>query len=187
MLPPAAVARCIRAVLAGVAFAACALAPLAPSQAAAAEAKETAVKAAYLYKFGLFVEWPSGAFPAADSPFTICIVGSDPFGATLDASVTGQKIGNHPIAVRRLTSISGNSGCQIAYFAHAEAVQVPKVLTITDSETGSETGSDQTGIISFVIKDSRVRFVIDDEAAAVDGLAIDARLLNLALAVKPRH
>jgi len=187
-----AVGRFVRAVSAGVAFAAFGLAPLAPSRASAAEATETAVKAAYLFKLGFFVEWPSAAFPAADSPFTMCIVGSDPFDGILDDAVKGQKIGDHPVAVKRLTTISRDSGCRIVYFADGEPAQISNilaalrgsyVLTVTDGKTDS----DESGIINFVIKDSRVRFVINDAAAADCGLSISSRLLNLALAVKPRH
>jgi YfiR/HmsC-like len=184
MPPPAAVARFVRAVSAGAAFAAFGLTPLAPVGATAAEVTEMAVKAAYLYNFGLFVEWPKAAFPTAGSPFTICIVGSDPFGVTLDDSVKGQKIRDHPIVVKRLISISRSSGCHIAYVARTlMALQDWDLLTVTDGETSG----DQAGIINFVIKDGRVRFVIDDAAAALGGLTISSRLLNLALVVKQRQ
>ncbi len=162
------------------------------SGAIAAEATETAIKAAYLYKFGFFVEWPSAAFAAADSPINLCVVGKDPFGPMLDEAVKGQKIGERPLEVRRLDAISPTSGCHIAYVpssADSHLTQVlatlrgSNVLTVTDIENDGG----QVGIINFVLKDNRVRFNIDDAAAASVGLSISSRLLNLALDVKSRH
>jgi len=158
---------------------------LAAAVSLAAEPLEYAVKAAYLYKFGLFVQWPSAAFAAPTSPVTLCVLGDDPFGATLDSTVSGQQIAGRPIKVQRLKSVA-RGGCHILYAAGdagqaLEALKGSSVLTVTD-------GQKQTtpGIISFVIKDNRVRFNIDDEAAAQNRLAISSKLLNLALSVKPR-
>lgn len=183
MLSPAAFVRFVT--LAAITLTACGLVLL-PLPATATVATEAAIKAAYLYNFGLFVEWPSAVFPAADSPFTICVVGNDPFGATLDATVNGQKIRDHPIAVRRLGSLSRNSGCQIAYFASdgppPAAAANSDVLTVSDDATNN----DQAGIINFIVMDGRVRFTINEAAAAQSGLTVSSRLLNLAVAVKPR-
>jgi hypothetical protein len=164
---------------------------VATSAAAALEATAPAIEAAYLYKFGFFVQWPQAAFAASDSPINLCIVGNDPFGSTLDDLVSGQKIGARPIRVRRMTAISAGSGCHIVYAA-ADAgspmaatlasLRGSGVLTVTDA-----TDHDGAAIINFVLKDNKVRFDIDDEAAASGGLVISSRLLNLALDVKPRH
>lgn len=154
-------------------------------------AVEYAVKAAYLYKFGAFIEWPVSAFASAGSPATLCVVGDDPFGAMLDQAVVGQRIADRPIAVRRLKQAEAHSGCQIIYIAGRDAnlvaetmakVRGENVLTITDGS-----GRDApAGIINFVIANNRVRFEIDDGAAAVNGLTISSKLLALASAVKPR-
>lgn len=167
----------------------CALVGTAPAR--ALEATEPAIKAAFLYKFGFFVEWPQASFASGDSPINLCIVGDDTFGALLDDTVKGKKIGNRTVAVRRMDAVTKNSGCHILYLpgaADARAVQTlaalkgSNVLTVTDEKSNGD-----GGIISFVMKDNRVRFDIDDAAAASGGLAIDSRLLNLALAVKPRR
>src|ERR1700691_5071528 len=88
---------------------------VATSAGAALEATAPAIEAAYLYKFGFFVQWPQAAFAASNSPINLCIVGNDPFGATLDDLVSGQKIGDRPIRVRRMRAISADSGCHIVY------------------------------------------------------------------------
>jgi len=168
----------------------CVLAAMTAS-AHALEATEAAVEAAFLFKFGFFVEWPASAFASGDSPMTLCIVGDDPFGALLDDAVKGQKIGNRPVVVRRMSAVSRDSGCHIVYLSETgnsppetlAALRGSDVLTVTDSSADDSA----VGIINFVIKDNHVRFDIDDAAAASGGLVISSRLLNIALDVKPRH
>lgn len=162
---------------------------LAPLPALAAEPLEYAVKAAYLYKLGLFVEWPATAFATPASPLNLCVVGEDPFGPLLDTAVRDQRVGGRPIAVLRMKSVGREAGCHILYIGNAEAprsgqiaeaVRGSRVLTVTDGRGGVP------GIVHFVLKDNRVRFDIDDEAAAQNGLTISSKLLSLALNVKPR-
>ena len=164
---------------------------LAPASHAAAPtaSSEYEIKAAYLYKFGDFVEWPAKAFASPDSPATLCIVGDDPFDGILDKAVSGQRIGGRPIVVKRLQTVGADSGCHILYVdtkqppeQYLAAVRGSSVLTVTDGALADQTG----GIISFVIKDNRVRFEIDDQAAAVNGLSISSKLLSLAVAIKHR-
>jgi hypothetical protein len=152
---------------------------------------EYAVKATYLYKFGEFVEWPAASFESETSSAVVCIVGNDPFGATLDKAITGQRIASRAITVKRLKEAAPHSGCQVMYVSGKDeaglakainAVRGENVLTITDGATGNT----PTGIINFVITNNRVRFEIDDRAAAANGLVISSKLLALASAVKPK-
>jgi hypothetical protein len=172
-----------------------ALALLAPTTRAAAvqgsETLEYSVKAAYLYKFGGFVEWPAAAFQTAESPTTLCVVGNDPFGSALDKAVDGQRIADRPISVKRLQSVGPNSGCQIIFISGPDEqknsqilaqVRGEGVLTITDGARSPKA----TGIINFVIAENRVRFEIDDQAAAANGVVISSKLLDLARAAKRR-
>lgn len=163
----------------------------APGAAVAADGDslEYAVKAAYLYKFGIYVEWPATAFAAPTAALNLCIVGDDPFGAVLDSAVSGQRVDTHPVLVRRLKTIARDSGCHILYLGVAdgaraaqlqEAVRGSHVLTVGDTKVGGG------GIVTFVVKDNRVRFTVDEEAAAQNGLLISSKLLSLALSVKPR-
>lgn len=152
---------------------------------------EYAVKAAYLYKFGEFIEWPAASFESDSSPATLCIVGDDPFGPTLDKAVAGQRLANRAITVKRLKEVEAHSGCQVMYVAGKDAALLAKaidtvrgenVLTITDGAAGAT----PPGIINFVISNNRVRFEIDDNAAAANGLVISSKLLALASSVKPK-
>lgn len=164
---------------------------LAPGAGAAeGDSLEYAVKAAYLSKFGIYVEWPSTAFTSPNAPLNLCIVGDDPFGATLEAAISGQKVDTRPVVARRLKTAGRDSGCHILYLGVADAARAGQilealrgshVLTVGDAK---ESGG---GIVTFVVKDNRVRFTVDDEAAAQNGLAISSKLLSLALNVKPRQ
>ncbi|MGB7541430.1 MAG: YfiR family protein, partial [Burkholderiales bacterium] len=173
-----------RADLVAVAFICIALTPGVIAT-AHAQVQEYALKAAFLSKFGLYVEWPSSAFSSPTSPFNLCVAGQDPFGESLDKAVAGERINGHNVVIRRLKTVGRESGCHILYIGGSDAqrgVQVietvrgSSALTVSDAR-GSGSG---TGIIDFVITDNRVRFDIDDEAAAQNGLVISSKLLSLA-------
>src|SRR3954467_8483274 len=89
----------------------------APAWAAPGPALEYQVKAAYLFKFGDFVDWPRSAFAAPDSPAVVCVLGDDPFGENLDKTVAGKRIGDRAIMVRRATRIGDPAGCHILFIA----------------------------------------------------------------------
>lgn len=157
--------------------------------ATAAEASlEFAVKAAFIPKFVPFVEWPNGAFYGADGAVRLCVAGQDPFGDLLDRVADHQTIAGHPVEVRRLPTISRDSGCQVLFVggssnqpvaAMLTAVRGTPVLTLTDNSHDPQT----RGIINFIISDGRVRFEIDDTAAAQNQLSISSKLLSLAVRV----
>lgn len=158
--------------------------------AARAGGMEYAVKATYLYKLAPFVEWPSSAFASPTSPLILCVAGDDPFGPVLDEAVAGQKMGDHPLAVRRLAKVEPGQECHILYAAgsktqSAEAavhgVDGAPVLTITDRNRGGE-----GGIVQFVMSNGRVRFMVDLAAAARNRVTISSKLLSLALSVRPK-
>lgn len=155
---------------------------------AEADTLEYAVKAAYLFKFTPFVEWPSSAFAAPASPFYVCVFGADPFGPSLDQALNGHQVGEHPVKVRRLPTLDGASECHILYVGASPASLAPAafdklrgtpVLTVTEQGRGAS-----GGIVEFVIKDGHVRFTIDPAAAAANRVMISAKLLNLAASVQ---
>lgn len=165
-----------------------ALLMLAAAPALAQTAPEYAVKAAYLHKFGPFVEWPPGTFDSAAAPVTICVVGQDPFGQVLDRAVEGQRVGARSVVAKRLARIEGDSGCHIAYITGGRGQSVSEalaalkgrpVLTVTDSRTSSA-----RGMVHFAIQSNRVRFHIDSAAAAAHRVTISSKLLSLALSVR---
>jgi hypothetical protein len=160
---------------------------MAPLGAWAGGSLEAPVKATYLYKFVPFVEWPQAAFAAPTQPVVLCVLASDPFGLVLDQAVRGQKIGARRIAVRRLAKADRAAGCHVLYLSNlrapaaADILQSARgapVLTVTDGTDGGG------GVVNFVLRDNRVRFTIDTQAAAANGLTISSKLLSLALDVR---
>lgn len=159
--------------------------------AAEGDSLEYTVKAAYLTKFGIYVEWPEAVFAAPGNPINLCVIGEDPFGSMLDTAAAAQRIDNRAIAVRRLKAVARDSACHVLYIGASEAARVTQivellrgtpVLTVSDTRGNANAGP----VISFVLKDNRVRFTIDEEAAAQNGLNISSKLLGLALSVKPK-
>jgi len=152
---------------------------------------EYAVKATFLYKLGPFVTWPAHAFETPTGPVNLCVVGRDSFGATLDQAVAGQVIGTRSIAVWRLAAVDRGRACHILYVGTndprlaaevLDAVGGTPTLTVTDGIRDARA----KGVVNFVIVASRVRFEIDDHAAAQGGLEISSKVLSLAVAVRPR-
>jgi YfiR/HmsC-like len=153
---------------------------------------EYRVKAAYLYKVAPFVSWPQSALGGPGRPFILCVQGSDPFGSELDRAVAGQGVAGHPFVVRRLETVSADSGCLILFAGGSRrqsvadalhAVRGTNVLTVTDGERPDA----PRGVIHFVISEGRVRFDIDTQAARENGLEVSAKLLVLAHDVRPRR
>lgn len=160
----------------------------AASASAGPEAELETEKATYLYKLALFVDWPASVFPQPTTPVTICVLGDDSLAATLEKVVAGKTRGRRPIAAKRLGRANPDAGCQIAYVAETSEPSVPEalqtfegapVLTVTEAEA-----PDRRGMVNFVLQENRVRFEIDEAAAAQNGVEISAKLLRLALSVR---
>jgi hypothetical protein len=161
------------------------------SSARADASLEYAVKAAYLPKFANYVEWPAASFDNQHSDISLCIVGSDPFGGIGDEAMQKQQIGGRQIVVKHLAAASRDSGCQILFIGGGDAKKIGQaldavrgtgVLTVTEAAASGATDS----IIRFVIDDNHVRFAIDAEAAAQNGISVSSKLLSLAMTVIPK-
>lgn len=151
---------------------------------------EYAVKAAYLSRLEPFVQWPAATTTSSSGAVVLCVVGADPFGGLLEQALRGQQTGR-PVVARRLAKVDREADCQILYAAGSNAQSVAEalravrgkpVLTVTDSASDAGAG----GIIRFVVKDNRVRFAIDDQAASQNGITLNSKLKSLALWVRPR-
>jgi len=150
---------------------------------------EYQVKAAFLYNFAKFVEWPSGAFTNSTDPIEICIVGQNPFGSTLENMVQGKKVGNRAFAVRQLPDAQQAKGCQILFIGAGEwkrvrtlldALKGAPVLTVGETDDFTSFG----GVIAFQLEGPRVRIQIALEPAERAKLRISSKLLSLAEIVK---
>jgi hypothetical protein len=149
---------------------------------------EYEVKAAFLFHFAQFVEWPPEAFTEADSPLTYCTVGEDAFRGALDESVKGKRIGNRLLRVRHLGEREPIDGCQVLFIAAAhKARQTDELVTARGRPVLTVGETDQFvqdgGIIGFLLAEKKVRFEINLESAEKSGLKISAKLLALAKTV----
>ena len=149
---------------------------------------EYQVKAAYLLNFTRYVEWPSQAFGGTQSPVTMCVLGADPFGDVLDATIRGRTTQGRKIAVRRIHAASETHGCHLVFVSREtwrdqrdlpQRLRALGLLTVGESEDFAQKG----GVIGFVIRDETVRFVVNAEARDRAGLRISSRMLSLAAAV----
>ncbi len=152
------------------------------------DARVRAVKATYLYKFAPFVDWPDPIAEFPSGEFRICVVGGETLRGMLDRAVQGHTVAGRPISIRRFSAVTGNPGCSVMFVTGPDAQSVAQtlalvrgspVLTVTDG--GQQ--PDDSGIINFVIEDSRVRFEINAQAAAANRLTISSKLLSLATRV----
>jgi hypothetical protein len=146
----------------------------------AQSAGEYESKAAFLYKFASFVQWPED--PAG--PLCIGVLGRDPFGAALDEAVSGKSINGRAFTVQRSRKSQDLSACQIVFIAASERKQLrlilgrlpPAVLTVGDMPEFCESG----GIVGFDLLDRRVHLRINLEAAQRAHLQFSSKLLSLA-------
>ena len=149
---------------------------------------EYAVKAAFLFHFAQFVEWPAGAFKGANSPMTYCTVGEDPFRGGLDESLRGKTIRERAIRVQHLKPSDGIQDCQILFISASENKRTAgiladakgsAILTVGESQTFAENG----GMIEFCLEGNKIRFEINLSAVGAAKLKMSARLLALAKTV----
>jgi hypothetical protein len=151
---------------------------------------ERRVKAAYLYKFAAYVEWPSPAVSTPDAPFTIAIVGDDELATDVERVCIDRTINGHRIVVRRLDPGASIDGAQIVFIGRNQADRLEHILAtapiapclvVTETDGALTRGS----IINFVLVDAHVRFEISQAAAGVRGLNLSSRLLAVAVSVVP--
>jgi len=150
---------------------------------------EYQVKAAFLFNFIKFVEWPADAFADDNAPLVIGVIGNDPFGSTLDNTVGGKSINGRPLAVRRFSRGQDFKVCHILFVSSSEknhlaeiiqSLRGTSVLTVGEVAQFNQRG----GIINFVLESSKVRFEINAGAAEQSRLKISSKLLVLAKNVR---
>ena len=147
---------------------------------------ERSVKAAFLYKFLGFVEWPVGLMRAMEGPVIIGVLNADEIAAELEQILPGRHIGGRPLAVRRVQPSDSLVDVHLLFVGRAGERMLPglareaqrqSVLTVCES---SRTVKSRCAI-NFVIADGRVRFEVSQEAAERSGLRLSSRLMAVAL------
>lgn len=148
---------------------------------------DSQVKAAYLYNFGKFVTWPAPRGADAGD-FAICILGKDPFGEVLDATVNGESVDGKKIHILRIAAIQEARSCNILFVSSSEEVRLPAILaaaqrmnllTVSDMKHFAERG----GAIGLVDQHDRIRFEVNRGAAEQCHLTLSSELLKVAVRV----
>jgi len=152
--------------------------------------KEYQVKAVFLFNFAQFVTWPTNAFPDAQTPLTVGVLGDDPFADFLDETVRGEKVGGHPLAIRHYQRVEDIQSCQILFVSRSESRRIKRILedlkgrnilTVGDIEGFLKNG----GAIRFVTEANKIHFRVNLEAAKSANLIISSKMLRLAEIVEP--
>lgn len=158
-----------------------------PQLGAAEVSKELRIKAAFLYNFTKFVEWPAGRFESEEAPLLIGVLGADAFRGVLEETVRGRSVDGRPVQVVRLTGAAelgrvhmvfigeGAEDCRVAFAQAPEA----SVLTVGECD-GPEGGG---AAINFRTVGDKIRFEINIAAAEARGMKLSAHLQKLATAV----
>ena len=146
--------------------------------------KEYQIKAAFLFNFMQFVEWPPTVFKNADDPFRIGVLGQDPFNAALEDTVQGETISNHKIIVEHAMQVDDLKNCELIFISKSEKKHVPEILSALDDKpilTVSEIEgfAERGGGINFYLEGNKVRFEVNPDAARHDGLKVSSQLLSL--------
>jgi hypothetical protein len=158
------------------------------AQGQTAKPTEYQVKAAYLYNFGKFVQWPPKTGAAKNDPFRICVLGQNPFGVMLD-DLSGQTIIGQSVSTRQIPKAQDAEKCDVLFVGASEqervrvileVIQKLPILTVSDMPHFVARG----GMIEFVAQHSKVRFEVNRSAAARAGLSLSSELLKLAVNVK---
>lgn len=164
----------------------CLIYPLMSS--AQVQANEYRLKAALLFHFAEFVEWPTAGRGDTEDPFLICVVGDDPFHGDLEQTVRGKFIAAKMVVTRHIKQPQEGYACHLVFIGTNESDRVSQfiatvrhmpVLTVGESDDFLQKG----GIIRFCIDERKVRFEVNQEAAENAHLKISSRLLLLAKTV----
>ena len=150
---------------------------------------EYQVKAAMLYKFAMFVEWPAKVFSTDTSPFITCVLGNNPFGPWLEQEMGETRVGNHPVEIRHIEPGQPAGYCHLVFVSASEKSRLQQMLTpfrnmpalivsdVSDISKFCRLG----GMICLVMEGAKVRFQLNSKAIAEAGLKIDSKLKRVAL------
>lgn len=161
-------------------------------QAPAQTVEASQVKAAYLYNFAKFVEWPAGIFRNPDDPAVICVIGDEHTSDVLELAVSGKKINGRPVEARRPHASTEFKSCHVLFIGFPDRERIAQtlnelrgssVLTVGQSGQFIALG----GMINLALNNTTIELEIDPEASNAVGLKISSRLLVVARTVKSAH
>ena len=150
---------------------------------------EYQIKAAFLFNFTQFIEWPTNAFTEVSAPIVIGVLGDDPFGTLLEQTVEGELVHGRKVVIKRSKHPDDLKACHLLFISRSEkgrlhqireALRGSPVVTVSDMEQFAGRG----GIIGFIIHENKVRFEINLNATEEAGVKISSKLIKLAVTVR---
>jgi hypothetical protein len=159
-----------------------------PMSSAADTLTEVQVKAAYVFNFVKFVEWPAGAFATPQAPLVLCVASGDGLRGAF-AAIDGKQAQGRQLQVRRGVKADEYKSCHVLFVPESEERAAPEhlrrvgtlpVLTVGEHDGFAASG----GVVGFVVRDDRVQFEINPDAASRADLKVSSRLLQLATIVR---
>ncbi len=146
---------------------------------------EYRIKAACLYRFAQFIEWPASAFSGEKAPLVFGVLGKDPFGEVLDQTLKGKTIAGRTIAIKRFASVKAIESCHMLFVSSSETQKLEEVFEATKASPTATVGEAEGflkagGIFRFFVQENKVQFEINKAAAKLAGLEISSKLLRLA-------
>ena len=153
-------------------------------------AAEYDVKAAFLYNFTKFVEWPPEAFSARSSQLRVCVLGDNPFGNVLDSVLQGEEAQGRRLSLLRVDVLHNPSLCHVLFISRSERERIPAILAAVQGSPVLAVGEadgflENGGTINFKVQEGKVRFEINTRAAERGGLKMSSKLLRLATRIYP--
>lgn len=152
---------------------------------------EYQLKAAFLYNFTQFVEWPEGSFSKNEAPWVIGILGENPFNTYLEEIVSGEKINGHPVIINYYKNTDEIKTCHILFINLADSKQQElalaglerrNILTVSDAPYFPQNG----GMIRLFTRDNKIKIQVNLEASKAANLVISSKLLKLAEIFTPK-
>jgi hypothetical protein len=157
-----------------------------PSLQAQSSPTEYQVKATYLYNFGRFIEWPNKTTAPSGVPFTVCVLGHDPFGQALNAALAGETINGTNTVAAQISKPREAANCRILFISSSEDRQLKQillaledisVLTVSDMPEFSQRG----GMVQFILDGKKVRFEVNLTPVQHAHLTLSSQLLKVAV------
>ncbi len=153
--------------------------------------KEYLLKAAFIYNFARFTDWPRESFSGTDDPLVLLILGKDPFEKAIE-SIAGRKVQGRTLRIKRITQPEEIDRCHMLFISTSERDRLTEilqkinnmpVLTVGEMEGYTVAG----GIINFSVEKNKIRFEINIDAAQRSGLKISSKLLRLAKIIRQEN
>lgn len=156
-----------------------------------APAREYQVKAAFIFNFTQFIEWPADAFPNEGAPFVVAVVGKDPFDGALEKIMSGKTVRGRSIEVQHFATAADIKHCQILFVPASEDASLGDILAKTAKDSvlvvgESDSVMDAGAAVRLFLEDAKMRFELNTDVCDAAKLRVSSKLMRLARLYKKK-